>query len=58
MMLGTRRSGVTIAVATLREAGFISSVQGKIGVLNRLGLESASCECYDLARKQFAGILR
>lgn len=58
MMLGTRRSGVTIAVATLREAGFLSSVQGKIEVLDRSGLESASCECYELARKQFAGILR
>ena len=58
MMLGTRRSGVTIAVATLRAAGFVASGQGRIEILDRAGLESASCECYALARKQFAGILR
>ncbi len=58
MMLGTNRSGVTIAVATLRQAGFIRYNHGKIAVLDRHGLEDAACECYDVARKQFAGLLR
>lgn len=58
MMLGTNRSGVTIAVATLRQAGFIRYNHGKIAVLDRPGLEDAACECYDVARKQFAGLLR
>jgi CRP-like cAMP-binding protein len=58
MMLGTNRSGVTIAAATLRNAGFIGYKNGKITVLDRPGLEDASCECYAVAREQFAGLLR
>jgi len=58
MMLGTNRSGVTIAAATLRNAGFIRYKNGKITVLDRPGLEYASCECYEVARAQFAGLLR
>jgi CRP-like cAMP-binding protein len=58
MMLGTGRSGVTIAVATLQGAEFIRSVHGKITILNRRGLEGAACECYEVAREQFDGLLR
>jgi CRP-like cAMP-binding protein len=57
MMLGSRRSGVTIAASTLRAAGFIRYAQGIITVLDRRGLEEASCECYALAQEQF-GLLR
>jgi hypothetical protein len=58
MMLGTDRSGVSIAAATLQNAGFIRYAHGVITVLNRAGLEEASCECYDVARDQFGGLLR
>lgn len=58
MMLGTGRSGVTIAAATLQQAGFISYAHGIITIRDRPGLEAASCECYDVAREQFAGLLR
>ncbi len=58
MMLGTQRSGVTIAAGTLQHAGFISYSQGVITILDRPGLEGASCECYDVAREQFGGFLR
>jgi len=58
MMLGTGRSGVTIAAATLRHAGFITYARGVITILDRAGLEDATCECYGVAREQFAGILR
>jgi CRP-like cAMP-binding protein len=58
MMLGTGRSGVTIAAATLQQAGFISYAHGVITIRNRSGLEDASCECYEVAREQFAGLLR
>jgi CRP-like cAMP-binding protein len=57
MMLGSRRSGVTIAASTLRSAGFIQYANGIITILDRPGLESASCECYALAQEQF-GLLR
>lgn len=58
MMLGTQRSGVTIAAGTLQQAGFISYAHGVITILNRAGLEGASCECYEAAQEQFAGLLR
>jgi CRP-like cAMP-binding protein len=57
MMLGTRRSGVTIAAATLKNAGFIEYAQGRITILDRPGLEAASCECYSVARGQFGDLL-
>jgi CRP-like cAMP-binding protein len=58
MMLGARRSGVTIAAATLQQAGFIRYAHGHIELLDRVGLEGAACECYEVAREQFAGLLR
>jgi CRP-like cAMP-binding protein len=58
MMLGTQRSMVTIAAATLQKAGFIQYAHGVITVLDRAGLADASCECYAVAREQFGGLLR
>ena len=58
MMLGTGRSGVAIAAATLQQAGFIRYTHGVITILDRPGLESAACECYVVARDQFDGLLR
>lgn len=57
MMLGARRSGVTIAAAALQQAGFIRYARGHIVLLNRAGLEEASCECYAVAREQFGPLL-
>lgn len=53
-MLGVRRPGVTLAVGALDRAGLIQHVRGTMRVLDRLGLEAASCECYYLMRDRFA----
>ena len=53
-MLGSRRSGVTVAASTLQGAGYIRYTHGKITVLNRAGLEATACECYGVSRRQFA----
>jgi CRP-like cAMP-binding protein len=45
-MLGVRRATVNVATGMLKKAGFIRYVRGKITVLDRPGLESASCKCY------------
>ncbi len=58
MMLGTGRSGVTIAASTLAQAGLIKNAHGAITIVDRDGLEQAACECYEVAREQFAGLLR
>jgi CRP-like cAMP-binding protein len=56
-MLGSRRSGVTIAAAALQNAGFIAYRRGVITVLDRSGLEATTCECYDVTRTQFGDAL-
>jgi len=58
MMLGTGRSGVAIAAGTLQHAGFIKYAHGTINIIDRPGLENAVCECYQVARSQFDGLLR
>ena len=56
-MLGVRREGVTEAAGNLQRAGCISYRRGHIAVLDRAGLESRSCECYALVRKELARLL-
>ncbi len=45
-MLGVRRATVNVATGMLKKAGFIRYVRGKLTMVDRPGLESASCECY------------
>src|SRR5512141_2495213 len=45
-MLGVRRPSVSMAAKALRDTGLISYHRGKVTVLDRRGLEAASCECY------------
>lgn len=49
-MLGVRRPGVTVAMGLLEKAGLISHGRGNITVVDRAGLEKASCECYATIR--------
>lgn len=51
-MLGIRRSGVTVAVNLLQEAGMIHHSRGKITILNRRKLENSACECYRIIKKE------
>jgi CRP-like cAMP-binding protein len=53
MMLGVRRAGVSVAAAVLQKAGVIAYAHGRVAVLDRAGLEAASCECYGTVRRQF-----
>jgi len=48
--LGVRRESVTMAAATLQEAGAIDCQRGHIRVVDRESLEAMSCECYQVIR--------
>jgi CRP-like cAMP-binding protein len=56
-MLGSNRKSVTLAAQSLQTAGLISYHRGKIQVVDRPGLEKASCECYAIVRERFDAFL-
>lgn len=45
-VLNVRRVSVTLASSSLRMRGLISCSRGRMAILDRRGLESASCSCY------------
>jgi CRP-like cAMP-binding protein len=51
-MLGVRREGVTEAAGKLQDAGVITYQRGHITVLDRPKLETLSCECYAVVKKE------
>ena len=52
-ILGSRRTTVTIAAGTLRRRAFIDYRRSHIRILDRDGLKSAACECYQTVRGLF-----
>jgi CRP-like cAMP-binding protein len=53
VMLGVRRASITVAAGMLQQAGLIQYSRGRITVLDRAGLERASCECYSVVRRRY-----
>jgi CRP-like cAMP-binding protein len=56
-MLGVRREGVTEGATKLQKAGLIKYARGHITVLDRPGLEQATCECYAVVKKEYDRLL-
>lgn len=52
-MLGVRRSGITVAAGALQDSKLIGYTRGEITILDRAGLEAASCECYGLVNEDY-----
>lgn len=51
-ILGVRREGVTVAANKLYKLGVIEYSRGEITVLDRAKLESMSCECYVVVKRE------
>ena len=56
-MLGATRSTATLVLGTLQRAGLVRTAWGRITVLDRAGLEAASCECYQATRDEYERLL-
>ena len=56
-MLGSPRTGVTMAAGVLQQAGLIRYSRGRIVILDRQRLSNASCECYRVVKEEFNSFL-
>jgi CRP-like cAMP-binding protein len=54
--LGVHRPTVTLVARTMQEAGLIRYSRGTITIMDRKGLEEATCECYGITRRALAEI--
>jgi CRP-like cAMP-binding protein len=57
LMLGVRRSSVTIAAGRLSEAGLIEYRRGHVTILDRPGLKRRACECYHAIQSEYDRVL-
>ncbi len=57
-MIGVRRESITETAVVLQREGLIKCRRGHITVLDRSGLESNVCECYNVVKKEFHRLLR
>jgi CRP-like cAMP-binding protein len=53
IMLGSTRPTVSLVAGTLQKAGLITYTHGHVTIVDREGLEAASCECYATVRARF-----
>jgi CRP-like cAMP-binding protein len=56
-MLGVQRPSVNAAARTLQKSGLIKYIRGRITIVDREGLESASCACYGIIQREFDRLL-
>jgi CRP-like cAMP-binding protein len=52
-VLGTGRTGITMAANKLQKDGLIRYNRGQITILDRVGMEAISCDCYQNTKEVF-----
>jgi len=56
MMLGSRRTTVTLIAGVLQRQGLIKYQRGRVKILDRAELEAASCDCYQITKELYASL--
>ncbi|GAC1525296.1 MAG: Crp/Fnr family transcriptional regulator [Ramlibacter sp.] len=56
-IMGVNRTSVSLAAQSLQDDGLIAYRRGNMQVLDRAGMEKASCECYQVVRLRFDAFL-
>jgi CRP-like cAMP-binding protein len=57
-MLGVRRQGVNLTARVLQSSKLIKYARGEVTILDRAGLEAASCECYRVTTARYEQAVR
>ena len=58
LMLGVRRSGVSVVVNALQSTGAIRQLRGRVVLVDRATLETEACSCYGFLEDRRRSILR
>ena len=56
MMLGSRRTTVTLIAGVLQRSGLIEYRRGRVTILDREGLEATACDCYKITKELYRGL--
>jgi CRP-like cAMP-binding protein len=55
-VLGTGRTGITMAANRLQKDGLIQYHRGQLTILDREGLEATTCDCYHISKEVFENV--
>ena len=56
MMLGSRRTTVTLVAGMLQRSGSIEYSRGRVKILDRAKLEATACDCYRITRELYTNL--
>ena|SRR5580693_5188929 len=57
-MIGSQRTTVSEVAGGFQDRGLIEDARGSTKILDRIGLENASCECYPTTRNLLAEVYK